>query len=60
MCRAASTGFPDSFAIRLYHPSLPPGLVNYILFPHWAVVNKFLLVVQDLHVRVMESIGESR
>ena len=46
-----------SLSIRLYRPSLPAGLLDYILCSYRAVV-KFLLVVQYLHVRVKGSIGE--
>ena len=34
-----------SVATRLYYPSLPAGLVDLILCPYRAVVDKFLLVV---------------
>ena len=47
-----------SLAICLYHPSLPVGLLDYIQFPYRAIVHKFLLVVQQLHVRVKGGIGE--
>ena len=42
-CRATCTDFPDSLslAIRLYHPSLPAGLLDYNLCPDRAVVDKF-------------------
>ena len=43
-CRASGTDFPLSFAIRLYHPSLPAGLPGYFLCPYIAVVDKFSLV----------------
>ena len=56
--RATCTDFLDSLslshslAIRLYFPSFPVGLRDYILSPHGAVVDKLLLVGQHLHVRV--------
>ena len=40
-CRAAHTNFHDSLATRLYRPSLPAGLLDYIQCPYRAVVNKF-------------------
>ena len=61
----ASTDFPDSFSlslslvIRLYHPSLLVGLLEYILYSYRAVVDKFLMVVQHPHVHVKGSFGES-
>ena len=47
-----------SLSILLYHPSLPTGLLDYILCPNRAVVDRFQLVVKLLHVRVKGSIGE--
>ena len=41
-----------SLTIRPYHPSLPEGLPDYILCPYKAIVDRFLLVTQHLHVRV--------
>ena len=35
-----------SHNIQLYHSSLQPGLRVYDLYPHRAVLNKFLLVGQ--------------
>ena len=48
------TDFSDSLslAIRPYHPSLLPDLLDYTLCPHRAVVGKFLLVAQHSHVDV--------
>ena len=42
----------------LSHPSLPAGLLDYIICPYRSVADKFQLVVQHLHVRVKGSIGE--
>ena len=42
--------------IFLYHPSLLAGLLDYIMCPYRAIVNKFLFVSQPLHVRVKSSI----
>ena len=54
-------GFPWlSLTMRLYHPSLPIGLLDNILCPYWAILDKVLLVNQHLQVRVMRSIGERR
>ena len=39
-------------------PSLPAGLLDYLLCPYQAVVDKFLLVSQHLHIHVKGSIGE--
>ena len=47
-----------SLAIRLYHSSLLVGLPDDILCPYRAVVDKFLLFCQHLHVRVKGSIDE--
>ena len=47
-----------SFAIHLYHTSLPPGFPGHILCPYSAVVDKFSLVVLQLCIRVKGSIGE--
>ena len=51
-----SQSLPHS--IRPYHPLLPAGLPNYILCPHRAEVNKFLLVGQPLQVHILGSIEE--
>ena len=45
-------------SIRPYHPSLLVGLPNYILCPHRAVVDKFLLNGQHWYIHVKGSIGE--
>ena len=50
--------FPDSLAIRFCHPLLPAGLLDDNLCPYRAVVDKFLLVVQHLHVHVKRPIEE--
>ena len=44
----ANTGFADTLilAIRLYHPSLPVYLIDYIQCPYRPVIDKFLLVGQ--------------
>ena len=56
---AANTDFPDSLSPSpAYHPSLPVGVLDYILCPYRAVVGKFFLVGQHWHIRVKESIGE--
>ena len=47
-----------SLAICSYHPSLPAGLLDYILCPYRVVADKFLLVCQHLHVCVKGSIEE--
>ena len=59
-CHADSTDFSDSlslslslslsFTIYLYHPSLPASLLDYILCPYRAVVDKSLLFVQHLYM----------
>ena len=65
-CPVVSTDFPDSLSfslslnICLYHPSLLAGPLDYIPYPNRAVVERFLLVIQHLHVRVEGSIGECR
>ena len=41
---------------RPYPPSLPAGLGDYTPCPYRAVVDKFLLVGQHLHVHVKGSI----
>ena len=46
-----------SLTLFLY-PSVLAGLPNYILCPHRANVNKFLLVNQHWHDKLKESIGE--
>ena len=52
-CHDASTDFPDYLQpFSLYLPSLPAGLLKYTMCPYRAVVAKFLLVVQHLHVLV--------
>ena len=70
----ASTDFPDSLslslslyiyiyiyiAILLYLPSLPAGFQDYVPCPYEAVVDKFWLVVQLLHICVKGSIEEHR
>ena len=48
----ASTYFPDSQFIRLYHPSHPAGLPEYVLYSHRTVEGKFLLVDQHWHVHL--------
>ena len=55
-CRAASTDFPLSLAIRPYHSSLPVGLTDYILCLYGVVVGRFLLIDQYWHVHVKGSI----
>ena len=45
---------------RHSNPSLPAGLFDYIQFLYRAVVDKFLFVGQQLHVRVKGSIEECR
>ena len=47
-----------SLAIRLYRPSLPSGLLDNILCLYRAVVDKFFLIVQHLHVLGKGSTGE--
>ena len=47
-----------SLAMRLYHLSLPVSLLDDILFPYKVVVDKFVLLIQHLHVRLKGSIGE--
>ena len=44
-------------AMRLYHPLLLAGLLDYILCPYGAIENNFLLVCKNLHVRVKGSRG---
>ena len=52
-------GFPwFSLTILLYHSLLPAGFLDYIPWP--VVVDKFLLVVQHLHICVNRSIVERR
>ena len=53
-----SLSLTHTHTIRLYRPSLPVSLLDYILSPYRAVVDKFLLVVQYLYVRVKGSTGE--
>ena len=45
-----------SLNIRLYHPSLQSGLLDHILFPYRAVVDKFKWIVQPLHICVKWSL----
>ena len=45
--------FPDTLSPFVYYPSLPAGLLDYILCPHR--VDKFLLVIQHLHVHGMSN-----
>ena len=47
-----------SLAIHPYYPSLPPGLLDYILHSYRAVLGKFLFVGQHWHIHVKRSIGE--
>ena len=47
-----------SLDIRSYHPSLPAGLLNYILCSRKVVVGRFLLVSQNRQLHVKGSIGE--
>ena len=47
-----------SLFLRPYHPSSPAVLLNYILCPQRADVDKFLLVGQHWHVHVKGSIEE--
>ena len=53
---AASTDF--SLAIQTNHPSLPVGLLDYILCPYRAVVCMFFLVDQHWRTHVNGSIGK--
>ena len=48
----------SSLTTHPYCPSLPGGLPGYILYPYRAVIDKFLVVIQRLHVQVKRSIGE--
>ena len=50
--------FPDSFPLPLSRHLFQTGLQEYIQCPHRAVVDKFLLVDQHLHVPVKGSIEE--
>ena len=51
--------FPrQSLLISLYHPLLPAGPPDYILYPYRVVVGKFLMIGQRWHVHVKGSIGE--
>ena len=54
-CRAASTDFPNSLAIRHYHPSLLAGLPGYIQCPYKAV-----LVGRPTLVRLCEGVHRRR
>ena len=47
-----------SLAIHPYHPPLPAGLLDYILCPYRAVVDKFFLVNQLWPVCMKWPIGE--
>ena len=47
-----------ALSICPYHPSLPAGLLDYILCLQRAVVGNFLLVGQNMHAHVKGSIGE--
>ena len=47
----------SSVATRLSRPLLSAGPLDYILFPNRVAVDKFLLVVQPVLVRVKESRG---
>ena len=51
-----SSGSDLFLAVRLYHPSLSAGLLDYILCLCRAGVDKFLLVGQHLLVRVRDSV----
>ena len=48
-----STDFPDTLSTRPQHPSLPAGPPNYILCPHKALINQFLLLSQRWCVHVL-------
>ena len=52
--------FPDSLSLSIHpnHPLLPAVFPYYILCPHRADTDKFLLVGQNWHVHVQESIEE--
>ena len=64
----ARTDFPLSLSLSLthththtnrrYHPSPPPP--SHIPCLYWAIVDKFLLVVQHFHVLEKGSVGEPR
>ena len=60
LCPTVGTYFPGSLTIRLYHPSLPVGLLDYILCPNRAGVDKFSLVDQHLPVHVKGFLRERR
>ena len=49
-----------SYITRFFYPLLLTGLLEKILYPYRAVVDKFLLVVQHLQVHVKGSIRECR
>ena len=51
--RISSTPLPF-----IYHPSLPAGLLDYILCLYRAVIDKFWLVGQHLLIHMKGSIGE--
>ena len=52
-------GFPWlSLTIHLSHSSLPTGFLDYIQCLYRAVVDKFQLVVQHLHVSMKRLLGE--
>ena len=50
--------YVTSLTIRPYLPSLLTGLLDNIMCPYRATVDKFLLVCQHSHVRLKQSIGE--
>ena len=45
-------------AIHSYYPSLPAGLLDYILCPCKTVVCEFFSVSQHWPIRVLDSMGE--
>ena len=47
-----------SLAIHLYHPSFLTDPLDYILCPYRAVIDRFQLVIQHLHIRVKGPIEE--
>ena len=47
-----------SLTIRFYLPSFFAGPLDYTLYPYRTDVDRFLLVVQHLHVRVKRSLRE--
>ena len=44
--------FPKSISIRPYHQLFPAGPPDYILYPHGASVDKFLLVSHYRNVKL--------